>query len=81
MTKQQIEQQVIQTIQQSSGAIEPIMADTNFVSSGILDSFAILSMIMHLEQEFEIKFAMDELADVALQTPAGLAALIDQKVV
>lgn len=75
----EIEAKVIDIILQNAGRDDGVTAETNFVRQQILDSFAILSMIMQLEQVFKIKFSVAELADDAMQTPAGLAKVIADK--
>ena len=52
---------------------------SNFVTEGLLDSFAILSLIMTLESEFKIKFKPIELAKPQLQLVKGLAQLVCDK--
>jgi acyl carrier protein len=46
--------------------------DFNFVDSGLLDSFEILTMIMALETEFSLMISPDELLDRDNATVAGL---------
>ncbi|WP_153913943.1 acyl carrier protein [Shewanella sp. TC10] len=58
---------------------EAVNESSNFVTEGILDSFAILSLIMTLESEFNIKFKPIELANPALQQVQGLAASVCNK--
>lgn len=79
MTETEIEQKVIELIQQNAPVPAEIDSETNFVKEQILDSFAILSLIMQLEQEFTIKFAVEELADDALQKVQGLGMAIKNK--
>ncbi|EGT3626479.1 acyl carrier protein [Shewanella sp. SP2S2-4] len=52
----------------------------NFVSTGYLDSFAILSLIMTLESQYEIKFAPSELAESELQVIGNLAQVVVNKI-
>ncbi|MCL1066583.1 acyl carrier protein [Shewanella olleyana] len=52
---------------------------SNFVKEGLLDSFAILSLIMTLESEFNVKFKPIELANEELQTIKGLAQAVCNK--
>ena len=51
-----------------------ISGETNFVDDRLLDSFSILTLIMELESEFNIKFAPAELSDAALKTIDGLSS-------
>lgn len=78
-TLSDIEAAVIEGIQDSAGQQGTLTGTTNFVQSGLLDSFAILSLIMQLEQQFAIKFSIDELANTELQTVAGMAQAIADK--
>lgn len=74
-----IENKVIELIQENATVKVELDSRTNFVSTQILDSFAILSLIMQLEQVFNIKFSVEEIADESLQTVAGLSAAIANK--
>ena len=49
------------------------------MTQGLLDSFAILSLIMTLESEFKIKFKPIELANLELQQVKGLAQAVCDK--
>ncbi|WP_321276199.1 acyl carrier protein [Thiomicrorhabdus indica] len=79
MTDTDIEHKVIELIQQNAAMEVELNSQTNFVMTQILDSFAILSLIMQLEQVFAIKFSVEEIADESLQTVAGLSAAIALK--
>lgn len=79
MTQTDIEKKVIELIQQNAATEVELNSQTNFVTTQILDSFAILSLIMQLEQVFAIKFSVEEIADESLQTVAGLSAAIALK--
>lgn len=74
-----IENKVIELIQENATVKVELDSRTNFVNTQILDSFAILSLIMQLEQVFNIKFSVEEIADESLQTVAGLSAAIANK--
>ncbi|OEJ69579.1 acyl carrier protein [Magnetovibrio blakemorei] len=52
---------------------------TNFVADRLLDSFAILNLIMTLESQYAVKFQAKELADPKLQTIEALAQIIFEK--
>jgi len=52
---------------------------TNFVENRLLDSFAILNLIMTLESQYCVKFKAQELADPSLQTIRALAHIIYKK--
>jgi len=52
---------------------------TNYVEHKLLDSFAILNLIMTLESEFDIKFSPQELAATDLQIVSKLAQTVHEK--
>lgn len=54
-------------------------ADTNYVERRLLDSFAILNLIMTLESEYEIKFNPQELASPDLRIVSRLAQTVHNK--
>ncbi|MEG3618341.1 acyl carrier protein [Magnetovibrio sp. PR-2] len=63
----------------ASHEISEIGVSTNFAEDGLLDSFAILNLIMTLEAEYEIKFQPHELADPALRTVGALTQCVVEK--
>jgi acyl carrier protein len=65
--------------EQGGGGRAGLDASSNFVDSGLLDSFAILSLIMSLESEFAVKFQPHELADPAMRTVGVLAQAVLDK--
>jgi len=66
-------------INNSSFECNDINLTTDFVSTGILDSFAVLSLIMSLESEFSIKFQTEELADKSIRFINSLTELVVAK--
>ena len=78
-TLSEIEAAVIEGVQDSAGQQGTLTSTSNLVQSGLLDSFAILSLIMQLEQQFAIKFTIDELTNTELQTVSGMAQAIADK--
>jgi len=54
---------------------------TNFVESQLLDSFAILNLIMTLESQYSVRLEPQELADPGLQTIHALAHIIHEKII
>ena len=56
-----------------------IDSSTNFVTSRMLDSFAILNLVMTLESEFAIKFEPQELADTRTHVVGQLAQMVASK--
>lgn len=70
---------ILAYIQQHITADITVDETSNFVTEGLLDSFAILSLIMTLEAEFKIKFKPLELANSELQLVKGLAQSVCAK--
>ena len=80
MSQSQITQFIVEYIEENTNEAAPsIDATTEFAASGILDSFAILNLIITLESEFEIKFSIDELSDKSIRTLGPLAKLVHAK--
>ncbi|MBT4079569.1 MAG: acyl carrier protein [Candidatus Marinimicrobia bacterium] len=52
------------------------LATVNFVDSGLLDSFGILSMVMDVESRFSIKLSSEKLLDPKAKTVKGIVSLI-----
>jgi acyl carrier protein len=70
---------IISYISDNAASDTIIDASTNFVDSGLLDSFAILNLIMTLESQYGVKFEPRELADPELRIVATLTHLTKQK--
>ncbi|MFW5830596.1 MAG: phosphopantetheine-binding protein, partial [Planctomycetota bacterium] len=51
-------------------------SETDFVEAGLLDSFAILQLIMQIESEAGIRFDALALTTDAARTAGGLAQLV-----
>jgi acyl carrier protein len=77
---QQVETQIIYWIRDISGFESEISPEDNFIKSGWLDSFAVLGLIMQIEQNYGFKFEMQELANPELQTIKNMANVVFAKV-
>ena len=75
-TLAQVTKLVTETIEQSGGTPEPIQADSSLITSGRLDSLAILQLFVALQEEFEVELDGDDLTEEHFDTPASIAALI-----
>ncbi|MFT2112680.1 hypothetical protein [Marinomonas sp. 2405UD68-3] len=65
---------------ESRGILVPQNIETfEFVKSGVLDSFEILSLILQIELEFSISFSAEELLDEKNATIGGLLNSIEAK--
>lgn len=58
---------------------EAVGPDVNLLDSGILDSVALVSMILHLEQRYGISLAREEIVPEHFGTVADIAALVERK--
>jgi len=70
---------ILDHLRGQAGGVVAVDLETNFIDSGLLDSFAILSMIMMLESRFAIKFQAEELANPALRRVCVLAQTVRTK--
>lgn len=56
-----------------------IGVDTPLISSGLVDSFSMVSMKMFLEDEYEFKMTDEEASTEAFDTVGSIMALVQQK--
>ena len=59
--------------------VEDIMS-LNFVETGYVDSFGLLTFILSLEQEYGIEFSEDELQDPSFKVVGSLIETVAKKV-
>ena len=79
-TQNEIRTHILNHISDQSGlSIKEIDDARNFVTEGLLDSFATITLIISLESAFGIIFDPVELADESVQTVGGLASLVIRK--
>ncbi|NOU50785.1 acyl carrier protein [Pseudoalteromonas sp. JBTF-M23] len=65
---------------EARGVILPTeIEDYNFIASGVLDSFEVLSLIMQIELEFSVSFSPEELLDEKNASIGGLISSIQAK--
>jgi acyl carrier protein len=53
--------------------------DTELIESGILDSLALVKMILHLEQRYGVSLAREEIVPEYFASVAAIAALVERK--
>jgi acyl carrier protein len=58
------------------GAPHDIPEKTDFIAEGYLDSFAVLTLLMALEQEFSFVFKPADLTDEKARTLEGLTDIV-----
>jgi acyl carrier protein len=56
-----------------------INADTPLISSGLVDSFSMVSMKMFLEDEYQIKMTDEEASTEAFDTVKSIMELVQKK--
>jgi len=56
-----------------------LKSDTPLISSGIVDSFSMVSLKMYLEDEYGIKMSDDEASTQAFDTVNNIVALVKRK--
>jgi len=77
-TKEEIEQFIMGYLLTDHGA-DDIRA-LNFVDSGLLDSFGILSMVIDIENRFSVKLSPEILLKPEAKTAQGLASLVTDEI-
>lgn len=56
-----------------------LKADTPLISSGIVDSFSMVSLKMYLEDEYDIQMTDDEASTEAFDTVNSIVTLVSRK--
>jgi acyl carrier protein len=80
--KTDVAEQVVELlIQYSVQTLDSVDENYNFVTSGLLDSFSLLSFITDVEEQFQIAFTPDELTSELMQTISGLSAAVSRKII
>ncbi len=75
-----VEQFIVEFISDESDMeIALIDPESDFIETGLLDSFAILNMIISLEAKFKVKFEPQELANKDLRIIKSLAKAVAAK--
>ena len=76
----EVEQFGVEFISEESGVdMDSIDPKNDFIALGLLDSFAILNLIINLEAKFNVKFEPLELADKKLRIIKSLAQAVAAK--
>lgn len=70
--------QFLRTIQKPGVVVEDLGIDDPLVASGLLDSLAIMQIVVHLEESYGIDFAARGLDPDRLATMGSIVGLIEQ---
>ena len=70
--------QFLRSIQKPGKTVESLQMDESLVASGLLDSLAIMQIVVHLEERYGIDFAASGFDPEQLATLGSIAALIEQ---
>jgi acyl carrier protein len=68
----------LRTIQKPGKAIESVGLDESLVASGLIDSLAIIEIVMFLEKNYGIDFAASGLDPDRLATITGILGVIEE---
>ncbi|WP_409523830.1 phosphopantetheine-binding protein [Nitrincola sp. MINF-07-Sa-05] len=79
MSKQQLYSFFIDFFEARGVTLPSCIEEFEFVSSGVLDSFELLSLIMQIELEFSVSISPEELLDEKNKTLGGLINTIEEK--
>jgi len=55
--------------------------DTDLLGAGLLDSLALIQLLVHLEEAFGVKIALDEIEIEDLRSISSIATLVDRSAV
>ena len=70
--------QFLRTIQKPGVVVESLGLDDPLVASGLLDSLAIMQIVVYLEETYGIDFSASGFAPERLATMGSIVALIEQ---
>ncbi|MCP5281643.1 MAG: acyl carrier protein [Rhodoferax sp.] len=70
--------QYLRTIQKPGVSVESLALDDPLVASGLLDSLAIMQIVVWLEERYGIDFAASGFDPERLATMGSIVALIEQ---
>jgi len=69
----------LRTIQKPGKALDSVGTDEPLVASGLLDSLAIMQVVVYLEENYGIDFAANGFDPDRLASMGGIVALIEQE--
>ncbi|MBR3468898.1 MAG: hypothetical protein IKH28_04305 [Lachnospiraceae bacterium] len=72
---------LIEWFAENSGQDEDLVrdcVDDNYFEKGFIDSFAFISLLGDIEDEFGIEFSNDQFEDRSFSTISGLASIIEE---
>ena len=70
--------QFLRTIQRPDRPIEEIDEDQRLVESGLIDSLALLQIVLHLEQTYDMDFRETGVDPAALSSVGAILDLIER---
>lgn len=68
----------LRTIQKPGKPVESLAPDDHLVGSGLVDSMAIMQIVVHLEENYGIDFAAGGFDPDRLATISSIVALIEE---
>ena len=74
-----VKTRVVQFVQEVSKETKPVHDQTVLVTSGLIDSLAVIDLIGLLESEFKVQFSSDELIPENFDTIASIVELVSKK--
>jgi len=75
----QIQQDLLHFISSQIARSEVIGAETDLVTSGILDSMLIVDLIAHIESTYPVRIDSTDITPAAFQNVARLATMISER--
>ena len=70
--------QFLRTIQKPNRPVESVGTDERLVASGLVDSLAIMQIVVYLEEQYDIDFAASGFDPDRLATMGSIVELIEE---
>ena len=77
--QQKVIELVRETIEEASGRAVDVTADTDLITSGFLDSLAVLQLFNKLQEGFGIELDVDDLTEANFGNAKSIANLIEER--
>ena len=70
---------IAQVIEEASGRAVELNADSALISSGHLDSLAVLQLFNQLQETFDVELDVDDLTEERFGAPRTIADLVEER--
>ncbi|MBI4345289.1 MAG: acyl carrier protein [Elusimicrobia bacterium] len=74
-----IEPKVLECVRKNVGEKAPLNRDTALITSGLVDSLAVIDLITSIEKEFGVQFTNEEMTPDNFDSVAAISAVVSKK--